>query len=345
MGVALTELLLIKEIDLEHLQNKTLIVDAPMWLYQFLSSIRQRDGSLLTDSKGQVTSHLMGLLTRISNLSQQNIKLAFVFDGEPPKLKHLTLEKRKEIKLEAEKKFEKAKEKEDLELMKKYAARTSRLTDEMIDEAKKLVEAFGLPVIDAPSEAEAQASFIVKNNDAFALATNDADALLFEAPKIVRNLNMAGKKKKTNKLSYETISPDIINLEENLKHLGINQEQLIALAMLIGTDYNNDGIKGIGPKTALKLVKKFDTSFEALFKEVKWQDFFEFSWHEVFDLIKNLPVNKHYHLKWENIHEEEIMKLLVDNHDFSEERVNSQIEEMIKNNENKTQKGLSEFFG
>src|SRR3989338_1440085 len=154
MGVALTELLLIKEIDLGFLQNKILVVDAPMWLYQFLSSIRQRDGTLLMDSKGNVTSHLMGLFTRVSNLIQQNVKLAFVFDGEPPGLKHLTLEKRKEIKLEAEKNFEKAKEKADLELMKKYAARTSRLSDEMIGEAKHLVEAFGLPVIQAPSRSE-----------------------------------------------------------------------------------------------------------------------------------------------------------------------------------------------
>ena len=81
MGVALTELLLIKEIELEFLQNKTLVVDAPMWLYQFLSSIRQRDGTLLMDSKGNVTSHLTGLLARVSNLIQHNIKLAFVFDG------------------------------------------------------------------------------------------------------------------------------------------------------------------------------------------------------------------------------------------------------------------------
>src|SRR3989338_4614449 len=267
MGVALTELLVMKEVDIEFFQNKILAVDAPMWLYQFLSSIRQRDGSLLTDSKGQVTSHLMGLFARISNLSQQNIKLAFVFDGEPPELKRLTLEKRKETKIEAEKKLEKAKEKEDLELMKKNAARTSRLTDEMIEEAKKLVEAFGLPAIEAPSEAEAQASLIVKNGDAFAIATNDADALLFEAPQIVRNLNMAGKKKKANKLSYETIKPDLIGLKENLNHLGIGQEQLIALAMLIGTDYNSGGIKGIGPKTALKLVKEYGKNFDFFFNE------------------------------------------------------------------------------
>ncbi len=344
MGVALTELLLIKEIDLESLQNKTLVVDAPMWLYQFLSSIRQRDGSLLTDSKGQVTSHLMGLLSRISSLSVQNIRLAFVFDGEPPKLKHLTLEKRKEIKIDAEKKFEKAKEKEDLELMKKYAARTSRLTDGMIEEAKLLIEAFGLPVIEAPSEAEAQASLIVKNNDAYAIATNDADALLFEAPRIARNVSMAGRKKKANKLSYETIKPDLIVLEENLKHLSISQEQLIALAMLIGTDYNSGGIKGIGPKTALKLVKEYRNNFSALFNHSKWDGHFEFSWQEVFELIKNIPVNADYKLKWLNIDEEKIIKLLVDGHDFSEERVKMQLEGLIKNKQQKNQKGLGEFF-
>ena len=345
MGVALTELLLIKEIDLEFLQNKALVVDAPMWLYQFLSSIRQRDGSLLTDSKGNVTSQLMGLMSRISNLTRQNIKLAFVFDGEPPKLKKLTLEKRKEIKLEAEKKFEKAKEKADEELMKKYAARTSRLTDEMIEEAKKLVEAFGLPVIEAPSEAEAQASLVVKNSDAYAIATNDADALLFEATRIARNVNMAGKKKKMNKLSFETVNPDMIVLEDNLKHLGINQEQLIALAMLIGTDYNMGGVKGIGPKTALKMVNQFGSNFDDLFKEAKWSDNFEFSWEEVFDLIKNIPVDKKYELRWKEPDKEKIIKLLVDGHDFSEERVRNQIEGLVKTKQKGNQKGLGEFFG
>ena len=345
MGVALTELLLIKEINLEFLQNKVLVVDAPMWIYQFLSSIRQRDGSLLTDSKGNVTSHLMGLVSRVSNLTKQSIRLAFVFDGEPPKLKKLTLEKRKEIKLEAEKKFEKAKEKADEELMKKYAARTSRLTREMIEEAKTLVGAFGLPVIGAPSEAEAQASLIVKNNGAFAIATNDADALLFEATRIARNVNMAGKKKKANKLSFEAVNPDLIVLEDNLRHLGISQNQLIALAMLVGTDYNMGGIKGIGPKTALKLVKNHKNNFDALFKEAKWGENFEFSWEEVFNLIKNIPVDKKYELKWKEINEEKIMKLLVDEHDFSEDRVKSQLEGLTKMKEKKGQKGLGEFFG
>lgn len=345
MGVALTELLLIKGIDINFLQNKTLVVDSPMWLYQFLSSIRQRDGTLLMDSKGKVTSHLMGLFTRVSNLMEQNIKLAFVFDGEPPKLKHLTLEKRKEMKIAAQKNFDKAKETSDVLLMRKYASRTSRLTDEMIEEAKQLVEAFGIPAIEAVSEAEAQASLIVKKGDAFALATNDADALLFESPKIVRNLNMAGRKKVANKLSFETINPDIITLADNLKHLGIGQDQLIALAMLIGTDYNSGGIKGIGPKTALKFVKQHGNNFDKLFNDVKWQDHFEFPWDEVFDLIKNMPVDENYELKWNGIDEEKIKKILVDKHEFSEERVNNQIENLLKAKSKGGQKGLGEFFG
>ena len=345
MGVALTELLLIKEIDLDFLRNKVLVVDSSMWLYQFLSSIRQRDGTLLMDSKGKVTSHLMGLFSRVSNLVENDVKLAFVFDGESPKLKHMTLEKRKGIKIEAEKKFEKAKEKEDFELMKKYASRTSRLTPEMVDEAKKLVGAFGLPVVEAPSEAEAQASYIVKNNDAFALATNDADALLFEAPRVIRNLNMAGKKKKMNTLSYEIINPDLIILDENLKHLNINQDQLIALAILIGTDYNSGGIKGIGPKTALKLVQKHHTNFEALFNEAKWQEHFDFPWQEAFELFKHMPVDKNYRLEWSGINEDKMIKILVDEHDFSEERIKSQIGNLVKQNKKKVQKGLGEFFG
>ena len=185
----------------------------------------------------------------------------------------------------------------------------------------------------------------MNNGDAFALATNDADALLFEAPRVVRNLNMAGKKKRKDKLSYDVINPDLIVLEENLKHLGIKQEQLIALAMLIGTDYNSGGIKGIGPKTALKLVKEYKTDFDTLFRDAKWSDFFDFPWQEVFDLIKNIPVNEKYHLKWEEINEEKIMKLLVDGHDFSEERVRNQIEVLVKEKHKKSQKGLGEFFG
>ena len=345
MGVALTELLLMKEVDIGHFRGKILVVDTPMWLYQFLSNIRQRDGSLLMDSKGNVTSHLTGLFSRICNLIEMDIKLIFCFDGTPHKLKHITLEKRKGIKQEAMKNYEAAKEKDDTEGMKKYAARTSRLTSEMINEAKSLIEAFGIPVITAPQEAEAQASFIVRNKEAYALATNDADALLFQSPLIVRNLNMAGKKKKTNKLAYETINSDLISLQENLNHLGITQDQLIALAMLIGTDFNAGGIKGIGPKTALKLVKQHGDNFNLMFNEAKWDDFFQFGWKEVFDVINYMPVTEDYKIEWKKVDEEKIMKLLVDDHDFSSERISAQLSDLSKAKSKGGQKGLGDFFG
>ena len=345
MGTDLGDLVGKEEITLDYLQGRKVGVDSYNIIYQFLASIRGQDGTPLMDSHGNVTSHLTGLLYRTVNLLDKGIKPVFVFDGEAPLLKKLTLEKRKEIKIEAQKNLDKAKEEGDEELMKKYASRTSRLNDEMKEEAKKLVEAFGLPAITAPSEAEAQASLIVKNDDAYAIATNDADALLFEAPRIIRNVSIAGRKKKTNKLSYETVNPDMILLDENLKHLGINQDQLIVLAMLVGTDFNMGGIKGIGPKSAIKLVKKHENNFDAMFNEAKWADNFEFEWKEVFDLIKHMKVNKEYELKWGQIDEEKVRDLLVDKHDFSEERVKGQISELLKLKEKKGQKGLGEFFG
>lgn len=343
MGVQITELLQLKETSIKELANKVIAVDAHLFLYQFITTIRQRDGSLLMDSKGNVTSHLTGLFARTSNLVRQGLKLAYVFDGKPPELKNKERERRKQIKIDSEKRFKEAAKKQDIAEMKKYAARTSRLTPEMIEEAKKLISYFGLPVIEAPSEGEAQAAFLVKNNDAFAVASQDADSLLFGSPRLIRNLSIAGKRKKTNKLAYETIKPEMIELSENLNHLGIDHDQLIALAMLIGTDYNPGGIKGIGPKNALKLVKKYKSDFDKLFEDAKWPDNFDFPWTDVFYLIKKMPVTDKYELEWKPVDEEKIKKLLVDEHDFSVDRVNSSLNKLAGETQKKQQKSLSDF--
>ncbi len=343
MGVAITELLVKKEVDIDALSGKTFIVDAPMWLYQFLSSIRQPDGSLLSDSNGNITSHLIGLSSRVPNLMAKGLKLAFCFDGKVPELKNKERERRKELKIEAEKKYQEAVKKKDLVEMKKYAARTIRLTKDMIEEAKKLLQAFGIPTLEAPSEAEAQASRIVKNKDAFAVATNDSDVLMFGAPKLIRNLNIVGKRKKASKLAYETVKPELVDLSENLNYLGIDNDQLIALSMLVGTDYNMGGIKGIGPKNALKLVKEHKSDFDSLFKEVKWSESFVFPWTDVFYLIKKMPVTDKYELEWKNIDKNKILKILVDKHDFSEERVNKILSKLTEENEKNQQKSLTDF--
>ena len=176
-------------INFDDLAGKIIAIDASNSLYQFLSSIRQKDGTLLMDSKENVTSHLQGLFTRTLNLMNKGIKICYVFDGKMPSLKTRETQAREERKKLAEEKLKQATKEEDIELMSRYAKQTSRLTIEMVKEAKELVSALGLPVIQAPSEAEAQAAHLVKNNQAYAVATQDADSLLFGAPIVVRNLS------------------------------------------------------------------------------------------------------------------------------------------------------------
>jgi flap endonuclease-1 len=344
MGIAFKDLIISKEIRIDDLQGKILAVDAHNMIYQFLTTIRGRDGSPLMDSKGQVTSHLVGLLSRTSKMLQKNLKLVFVFDGKAPDMKKKTVEKRKEIKLEAEKRYKEAVEKEDAEEMRKYGARTSRLTEDIILESKKLLEGLGIPVVQAPSEGEAQASNMVNKGNAYAVVSQDYDSLVHGATKLLRNFSIAGKRKKTGTLGYDIVKPEMIDLAENLNNLGIDRDQLIVLAMLVGTDYNPGGVKGIGPKNALKLVKQHKTEFNALFNEVKWNDYFDFDWEKVFKLIKEIPVTDDYNLEWNEVDEQEIKKLLVERHDFSQKRIENTLEKLNKQSDLKKQKGLGDFF-
>lgn len=344
MGVKIGDLLVSTPLKFEDLYGKIVVVDTFVFLYQFLSTIRQADGSFLTDSKGRVTSHLIGLFSRTAQMLQKQIKPVFVFDGVAPELKKKERERRAALKEEARKEYEIAKQRKDFETMKKFAQRTTKLTGEMIDEAKKLIKALGCPIVEAPSEGEAQAAQIVKNGDAYAVATQDADSFLFGAPKIVKNLSFIGKKKRLNKLSYETISPELVNLNELLNVLGITQDQLIVLGILVGTDFNIGGIKGIGQKIALKLVKEYKDDYDALFEKVKWSEQFEISWKDIFNTIKNMPTTNNYKIEFESIDESAVYDLLVGEHDFSKERVDSTLEKLQKYQAKRTQKGLGDFF-
>jgi flap endonuclease-1 len=343
MGTQIKSILDSREISIDELKGKTLAVDSYNLLYQFITTIRGRDGSLLMDSNGNVTSHLVGIFSRITKMMQEKIRFIFVFDGEPPKLKQKERERRKELKIDAEKKYQKAVKEENIDDMKKYASRTSRLTKEMIDDAKELIKALGLPIVKAPSEGEAQAAYMVRKKDADYCVSQDFDTILFGCPALIRNLSIAGKRKKTG-VSYESVNPEIINLSDNLNKLGIDQKQLIVLGMLVGTDYNKEGIKGIGPKNALKLVKEYGSDFESLFKKVNWDEMVETSWEEIFDLFVDMPVKKDYKLEWKNPDKEKLIKILVDKHDFSMERVKNTIEKLLKKNKEKQQKGLGDFF-
>ncbi|MFH1510109.1 MAG: flap endonuclease-1 [Candidatus Woesearchaeota archaeon] len=341
MGVKITDLVPSTQIDFASLCGKIVVVDASLFLYQFLTTIRQPDGSSLMDSNGRITSHLVGLFSRTTRLMQYGIKLAYVFDGVAPALKRKEQARRRDLKMDAVERYEKAAAVEDMEGMLKYAKRTARLDSEMISESKELIHALGLPVVESPSEAEAQAAAIVRRGNAFALATQDADSLMFGATRIVRNLSLVGKRKIVNKLSYESVKPDLVILSDTMNVLGIDSDQLIALCMLVGTDYNPGGIKGIGQKNALKLVQQYGKDFKSLFAFVKWDDSFEFCWQEVFDLIRDMPVSDDCALEWRAPDSDKVRRLLVDKHEFSLERVDSSLSRLKVPS---GQKGLGEFL-
>ncbi|MAG38485.1 flap endonuclease-1 [Candidatus Woesearchaeota archaeon] len=342
MGTAITNIIIGKEINIDELNGKILAVDSFNILYQFISTIRQRDGSLLKDSKGNVTSHLVGLFNRFTTLMSKGIKFVFVFDGEVPELKKAERERRKKLKLDASKLFEEAKKKGAVDDMKKYASRTAVLNEEMIEESKKLITLLGIPLVEAPSEGEAQASFMVKNGDCYAVVSQDADNLIFGANLVLKNLTISRKKKQINKLTYKTVNPEIISLAENLNNLGITKDQLIVISILVGTDYNIGGVKGIGPKKALKLVKQHGENFKKIFEEANWN--FKIEWKEIFNLIKNIPVKNDYSLEWNPIDKDAIIKLLVNEHNFNIDRVEKTIDRLVKNESAKNQKGLGDFF-
>ena len=195
MGLNIRDIVPRKEISFESLNGKIIAVDAFNTLYQFLSSIRQYDGSSLQDSKGRITSHLSGLFYRNIALLSDEIKLIYVFDGKPPALKYKTHEARREAKDEAREKYEKAKSEEDIEGMGKYSRQLAYLTGEMIEESKELLEAMGIAVVQGAGEGEAQAAWLAKNNEAYAVASQDYDSLLFGAPRLIQNLTMAKTRK------------------------------------------------------------------------------------------------------------------------------------------------------
>lgn len=346
MGLNIREIIPRKEIQISDLKGKIVCVDAFNTLYQFLSTIRQPDGIPLMDNKKRITSHLSGIFYRNINLLSEGIKLVYVFDGEAPELKQKTYKKREKARGIAKERYESAKQEEDIEEMKRYSSQLLRLNDEIINESKELLKAMGIPVVQAPSEGEAEAAYLARHkNEIFAAVSQDYDSLLFGAPRLIRNLTISRRKKTFS--GYIEINPEIIELQDVLNKLEINLDQLICLGILAGTDYNPRGIPGIGQKKALGIVQKFKTPIR-IFKEVeeKIQSLAEedrFNWQEIFELFHK-PNVKNFDFKFGEIDKEKIKKILVKEHDFSEERIEKQLEKLEEFKEKNKQKGLDKWF-
>ncbi len=337
MGVKLKDLVVATPIDMESLRGRTIGIDAYNYLYQFLSVIRDRfTGEPLRNSKGQITSHLSGLFYRTAKLLEFGIKPVYVFDGRPPDFKLKTIEERKKIRHEAEQKWKEAVEKGE-EAMK-YAQASVRLTPEMKEESKKLLGVMGVSWIQAPSEGEAQISAMVKSGQFWAGASSDYDSLLFGMPMLVRNLNIVGKKKLPGKQIYIDVNPELIDLENALSCLEINQDQLIILGILVGTDFA-PGVKGVGPKTALKIVKENKT-LEKIKASVKWES--DVTIEEIFDFFKNPPVEK-IEIVEKKAKPDELKRMLIEDYGFGEDSIKSTLEKMSAEKKRSTG-GLNKFL-
>ena len=190
------------------------------------------------------------------------LKPIYVFDGIPPTLKAAEIERRRQVKVQAIASYEKAAAKGDTDKMRMFAQAATSMKDYMQEDSHRLLELMGLPWVQAPSEGEAQAAYMTKNGDADYCASQDYDSLLFGAPKMLRNITISGRRKRGN--AYIEVVPEVMELSKTLSETGLTYEQLIDVGILIGTDFNPDGIKGLGPKTALKLIKQYGTLEAAL---------------------------------------------------------------------------------
>ncbi|MBI4044345.1 MAG: flap endonuclease-1 [Candidatus Diapherotrites archaeon] len=341
MGTAIGELVVKEEIELGYLSGRIVGIDSYNIIYQFLSSIRGPDGTPLMDAEGNVTSHLTGLLYRTTNLMEKGVKPVFVFDGKPHRLKEKTLEERRKTRTDAIEKHEQALREGNLEDAKKFGSRALRLSDEMISGAKKLLGYMGLPVIEAPSDGEAQISQMCARGALFGCISQDYDSLLFGTPLLLRNIAVSGKRKAPGRNFYVDVAPEKIELSKNLEALGISREKLIWIAILIGTDFN-EKFPLIGPKKALALVKKFN-SFGEIVKETGFEPGFDY--REIEEIFLNPPYSQDFKIEFQLPDREKILDFLVSQHGFSSIRVESALKKLEgKSSEKGGQSNLEKWF-
>lgn len=331
----------VREIDSpQAYTGRLMAIDASMCLYQFLIMIREnRSGTYnnLTNEEGQVTSHIIGMLTRTIRLMEHGIKPVYVFDGKPPELKLQELEARRAKRTEATANLEKALEAGNAEEVLKSTKATVKVTKEQNEQTKRLLRLMGIPVVDAPSEAEATCAALCRDGKVHAAATEDADCLTFGTRLLVRNL-MAAESQKKQILE--------VSLERALEQLGITMDQFIDFCILCGCDYC-DTVKGVGPSTAIKLVMQhgslekvletLDTEkIPANFRYQVAREFFK-----ACEAVDTAEVN----FDFQEPDFEGLTKFLVEENSFAVERVERYIERLKAAKSKTKQKPLESFFG
>jgi flap endonuclease-1 len=311
-----------------------------MSIYSFLIAVRS-DGQQLMSDTGETTSHLMGLFYRTLRIVDNGIKPVYVFDGAPPKLKSGELAKRFQRKSEAAAAHEEAKETGTAEDVEKFSRRTVRVTREHNEECQRLLKLMGIPYIIAPTEAEAQCAVLARAGKVYAAASEDMDTLTFDTPVLLRHLTFSEQRK-------EPIQE--IHLDRVLEGLDMKREQFIDLCILLGCDYL-DPIKGIGPSTALKLIREHK-DLEGVYAHMKSNSKYtipdDWPYADARELFLHPDVRPADHpdcdFKWEAPDVEGLVKYLVEEKHFNEDRVRSGAAKLTKNLKTAQQSRLEGFF-
>ncbi|PSN64340.1 flap endonuclease 1 [Corynespora cassiicola Philippines] len=330
----------IKTGEIKNQFGRKVAIDASMSIYSFLIAVRS-DGQQLMNDTGETTSHLMGLFYRTLRMIDNGIKPLYVFDGAPPKLKSGELAKRFQRKSEAQAAIEEAKETGTAEDVEKFSRRTVRVTREHNAECQRLLKLMGIPYIVAPTEAEAQCAVLARAGKVYAAASEDMDTLTFASPILLRHLTFSEQRK-------EPIQE--IHLDKVLEGLAMEQEQFIDLCILLGCDYL-DPIKGIGPSTALKLIREHK-NLEGVVEFMKTSSKYTIPEDWPFADARTLFLEPDVRsaedpecdFKWEAPDIDGLIKFLVEEKHFNEDRVRNGAAKLQKNLKSAQQSRLEGFF-
>lgn len=335
-------------ITISDLSGKTVGFDAYNTIYAFLARIRDKStgGGYFTDSEGHVTSHLLGLFPRLTYFLQNNIKPIFIFDGKPHILKAKEISYRKQRKKIAEIKRDTAIADGKLEEALKFAQATSKITPDILKDTKTLLQLLGIPIIQAPSEAEAQGAMMNQRGLIQAMASQDYDSFLFGCPVVIRNLGISQRRKIPNQQKFVAISTEQIVLKELLQELELkSREQLILVGILVGTDYNPKGIKGIGPKTALKLVREYpnlNSLQNYLESKYSLEEALPYSLATLLDCFKSPESDPNLNFTFSKPQPRKLSEFLVDERDFRPGRIQNSLKILKRLSKQNT---LDQFFG
>lgn len=340
MGIKLQDLIIKKNIELSHLAGKIIAIDAPNIILGLFNFTRKNTddsyGDLILDRTQRPISHLYGLLYRINFYYSKKLFPIFCFDGQDSQLKKIKTKDKLKDFLFTQEWYHKALTIGDKKLARRIALSNEYKWNNIIIESKRLIGDLGIPIINSPSSAESQCAQLVKTNMAYFSNSQDFDSLLFGAPRIIQNLSKSLRRKVQGKWVYKKVSPQVINLRSNLNNLGINQFQLVDMAILIGTDYF-PGIEGIGPKKALKLIKKYLTIESIMNYEMNNYNFDTLSpelvkrIRKIFLLPEVLKKFQNGDICWNSPNDTQVMSLLCEEHHLNKERVQNNLNKLMNN--------------